>query len=73
MTELLAHLMVAWVEAARVVVSGVGQSLVHQLVAVTVPVHLRPVVLRGRGQAAQGSHGGGGVGGAGGHDGRSLV
>ena len=72
-TELLSHLVVAGVEAARIVVPGVGQSLIHQLVAVAVAVHLGPVVLGGGRQAAQGSHGRGWVGGAGGHDGRPLV
>ena len=72
-SQLLRHLMVPGVEAARIVVPGVGQSLIHQLVAIPVPVHLRPVVLGGRGQTAQSPHGGGGVGGAGGHDGRPLV
>ena len=49
---------------------GVKQSLLYQLVAVAVAVHLGPVVVRGAGQVV---HGRGGVGSALGHDGRPLV
>ena len=72
-TEVLSHLVVARVEAARIVVPGVGQSLIHQLVAVSVSVHLRPVVFRRGCEAAQSSHGRGRVGRPRGHNGRSLV
>ena len=38
-------LVVAWMEAARIVVPRIStQPLVHQLVAVAVAVHLRPIV-----------------------------
>ena len=68
-------LVVARVEAARIVVPGVSaQSLVHQLVTVAVAVHLGPVVpgLRAP-EVAQRSHARGWVGGAGGHYRRPLV
>ena len=72
-TEVLSHLVVARVEAARIIVPGVGQSLIHQLVAVSVSVHLRPVVVRRGREAAQSSHSRGRVGRPRGHNGRSLV
>lgn len=73
-SELLSHLMVAGVETAGVVIPGVSQSLVHQLVAVAIAIHLGPVVFRAGGcEAAQSSHGRGWVGCTCSHDGRPLV
>ena len=51
-------------------IPGVKQSLLYQLVAVAVAVHLGPVVVRGVGQVV---HWLGGVGSALVHDGRPLV
>ena len=58
-SQLLRHqtLVIAGMQTAGVIFSGVSQSLVHQLVTVAISIHLGPVVLRCRaGQVTQCSH-----------------
>ena len=68
-------LVVAWMEAARIVVPRVGaKSLVHQLVSVAVSVHLRPIVSGLRTpEVSQRSHPRRRIGRARGHDWRPLI
>ena len=72
--QLLPHqtlVWVAWVEAAWVVLTRVRKSLLHQLMPITVAVHLRPVAVLGR--ATQVTHWGGWIRCALGHNRRPLV
>ena len=72
--QLLPHqtlVWVAWVEAAWVVLTRVRKSLLHQLMPITVAVHLRPVAVLGR--ATQVTHWGGWIRCSLGHNRRPLV
>ena len=72
--QLVPHDGLVWgggVQAPGVVLTGVGQPLLHQLMAVAIGVHLWPVVLGGAVEMA--THGGGRVAGALRHDWRPLV
>ena len=68
-------LVIAGMEAARIIVPGISaQPLVHQLVAIAVTVHLRPIVASlWTSEVSQRSHPRRRIGGAGGHNRRPLV